>query len=226
LITMPHPPVNRLGRIADTDPRDHAFLLSPRRSSLARKLWGTGNADKFDQGETSQCVSYAANRYLVAQPIGNRMPGPFADFYAECQAIDNIPMPHDGTSVRAAMKVLRAKGLVSGFRWAFAVEPIANQILTEGPVVVGTDWLEPMFSPVKGFVGLGDTYEPVGGHAYLLSGVDRAKRCPDGTAGAFRITNSWGRSWGVNGTAWISFRDFGVLLNNRGEAAVATEVLK
>jgi hypothetical protein len=55
-----------------------------------------------------------------------------------------------------------------------------------------------------------------GGHAYLLTGVHRDKKL-------LRIRNSWGPNWGINGRAYIPFKDFGRLLRMRGEACLAIE---
>jgi hypothetical protein len=220
----------RLGRLQHTDVRDHAFLL-PRPAELPpimRKLWATGGK-AFNQGKSSECVSFSTNKWLTASPVRQHIwPKGFDDFYAACQAVDEWSgTPHDGTSVRAAFKVLAAAGYVSEYRWAFDVPTVVSQILTGSPVVAGSDWTEEMFTPDQhGFIRVSTDgkYNVAGGHAYLLSGIDRKKKCPDGSVGAFQITNSWGPSWAVNGQAWISLVDFGILLNHEGEAAVATEV--
>ena len=57
----------------------------------------------------------------------------------------------------------------------------------------------------------------VGGHAYLINGVDLNKK-------VFRIKNSWGKSWGLGGHAYISFNDMTRLIRENGEICLATEV--
>ena len=44
-----------------------------------------------------------------------------------------------------------------------------------------------------------------GGHAMCVIGYDDYKF---GQEGGFQLMNSWGTSWGKNGLAWVSFRDF------------------
>jgi len=39
----------------------------------------------------------------------------------------------------------------------------------------------------------------------------------------FRIKNSWGRSWGVKGSAFISFANMQRLINENGEICLAVE---
>ena len=58
-----------------------------------------------------------------------------------------------------------------------------------------------------------------GGHAYIINGVDTRRQL-------FRIKNSWGRNWGLNGRAFISFRDMQTLIRLRGEICLATEISK
>jgi hypothetical protein len=221
-----------LGRRHATDPRDFLFQLDqPEALIPAKKTWATGGK-VWDQKNTPHCVSYSANKLLTASPVRNK---PWAAgleaFYKECQRNDEFPgEDYDGTSVRAAMKVFQAAGLISEYRWGHSVPPISNHIASVGPVQAGTDWTAPMFDPVKSRAGVfvqvspDGKYDVAGGHAYLLIGTDTAKKCPDGTTGAFLILNSWSESWGHLGTAWISFKDFAILLNNQGEAAVAIEL--
>jgi hypothetical protein len=42
-----------------------------------------------------------------------------------------------------------------------------------------------------------------GGHAMCVIGYDDRKE-----GGAFQIMNSWGKDWGVNGIAWVLYKDF------------------
>mgnify|MGYP006891290300 CR=1 FL=1 len=68
--------------------------------------------------------------------------------YNEAQKIDQWPgEDYDGTSVRAGAAVLKSKGYISGYNWAWDVETVVNALLTLGPVVVGTWWTYDMFFP-------------------------------------------------------------------------------
>ena len=66
---------------------------------------------------------------------------------------------------------------------------------------VGSDGLEP-YSPPN------STTDPVeGGHARYIIGWDDTVAIPNAPInGAFLVMNSWGPSWGADGTSWISYQ--------------------
>ena len=84
-----------------------------------------------------------------------------------------------------------------------------------GPVVVGTYWYRGMFKPDRNGI-IRPTGGIVGGHAYVINGVDKSKKL-------FRIKNSWGKNWGINGHAYISFADMEKLMKQNGEICIAIE---
>lgn len=218
-----------LGRRISLDDRDHQYLM-PRRTAeaaaITHRYWWSPPA--FDQGATPQCVAYAGVRWLVSSPVRNQAI-PFAELYKACQQNDEWPgEDYEGTSVRGLFKVFKAKGLVSGYQWAFDAEPVVNHLLTTGPVVVGTSWTDEMANPrLDGYVIVEDLKsDSIGGHAWYIDGANRNKLNPDGSRGAIRAVNSWGPNWGQHGRFWMSFSDLNELLAYDGEACVATEVLK
>lgn len=213
--------LGKLGRIAALDIRDKRFSLPTRKMPTSGyKYWYTG--DPWDQGYSSECVAYSWLKYLFASPVRNiKVAKECRDFYRLCQQNDEWPGEnYDGTSVRAGAKVAQQQGYIEEYYWAFNIEAAVNHVLNTGPMVVGTDWYSKMFNPINGYLVIGGGI--VGGHAYLIKGVNVSKKNPDGTKGAFRIFNSWGR-WGQNGCAWLSFDIFRFLLTN-GEACTANEI--
>jgi C1A family cysteine protease len=216
-----------LGRRVSIDPRDRDHLLP--RAALARaadgitaRYWFTPG-EAYDQGATSECVAYSTCRFLVTYPIVNK-PIEFTPFYKRCQQVDEWPgEDYDGTSVRAAFKILQADGLCTSYKWAFDVETVVNHVLSTGPVVMGTTWFLDMFTPDRhGYIT--PTGYPVGGHAWTIVGASRTRKNPDGSVGAVRMINSWGPNWGEKGRAWITFRDLQTLIDDYGEACVAQEI--
>lgn len=217
-----------LGRLVAADPRDRKFLLKPLRDIEGlpeRRNWNASGV--LDQGGTPQCVAYSTAQWLASGPVTNRkqMPWSIAQFYRECQRNDEWPgEDYDGTSVRAAFKVLKRDGFVSGYEWAFDYGTALKHLMLVGPMVFGTDWYEGMFGPdAHGYVRPGGAI--AGGHAYAVVGATRTKRDPlTGQLGAFRILNSWGAGWGQGGRAWLSFADANYLIAAQGEAVLGVEV--
>lgn len=83
-----------------------------------------------------------------------------------------------------------------------------------------------MFMPHDKTGYIAPTGPDEGGHAWLIIGANRNRGNPDRTKGAIRMINSWGDSWGSQrGRAWITFRDLDKLIQDDGEACVASEVI-
>jgi hypothetical protein len=228
--------INRLGRIASTDYRDHSYLaktlLAPRPRGVRLKRHFVPSP-AWDQGNTPQCVAYSSLLYLNAGPIRNKGVGEPENaqvYYDAYQEVDGITMPHEGTTVRAAMQILKARGFISEYRWAFDVGTVTDWILTRGPMVFGTDWLESMFEPItyhgSSYINFEETSGIAGGHAWLGFGVDLDRKCFDSSKGALEMQNSWGPSWANKGRAWLPLTALEALLAEDGEAACAVELLK
>ncbi len=182
------------------------------------KYWGDeewwGN-----QGNTPQCVGYAWAHWIEDGPITHSGATPIINpslIYSEAQKIDEWPGEnYDGTSVRAGAKYLLDTGKIKSYYWAFDVNTLINTVYNLGPVVVGTYWYQGMFYPdINGVIK--PTGRIVGGHAYVINGIDLVKQ-------QFRIKNSWGRNWGKQGRAFISFADMSKLISMRGEICLAIE---
>lgn len=214
--------MHSLGRLHIEDTRDQLFSIAPRLGPTDRTYrywwpqgwWG-------DQGQVPMCVEFSWHHFLSDGPV-THLPkhAPYwtqGDLYYKAQKVDQWPGEnYDGTSVRAGAKVLQSQGWIDSYHWAFTLQDVINTILMEGPMVVGTNWYEQMFYPdASNRIHLG-TKKLAGGHAYLLNGVNVNKEL-------FRIKNSWGRSWGNRGHAYISFQDFNQLLQEQGEACIALE---
>lgn len=216
-----------LGRLLAKDERDRTHVMPWRAAaaSLASRYWHTPAA--FDQGATSQCVAYAGVRYLVSAPTRNKPIG-FSDLYRDCQKADEWPgEDYDGTTVRALFKTFKARGLVSGYQWAFDAKPVIDHLLMVGPVVMGTIWSDAMANiGSNGYLTVNaDLSREVEGHAWCAIGANRKRRNPDGSLGAVRAVNSWGVDWGPSkGRFWVSFSDIGRLIAADGEACVAKEI--
>jgi hypothetical protein len=75
----------------------------------------------------------------------------------------------------------------------------------------------PIYINGRWTIWIAPSAEIVGGHCYVLNGVNT-------TARVFRMKNSWGRGWGIDGRASISFADMERLILDNGEACMAVQV--
>jgi len=217
----------KLGRVYRPDERDNNFLMKstiPMKSpGITYKYWWTSGW-WGDQGHTPHCVAYSWTHWLSAGPITQRKSredggAPFDTtyLYNESQKVDVWPGEnYDGTSVRAGAKILKREGYISSYSWAWDLQTTIQALLISGPVVVGTWWTYDMFFPNKNGK-ITSSGEKMGGHAYLLDGVNINKKL-------FRIKNSWGRDWGKKGFAYISFDDMEKLILDQGEVCFAGEI--
>jgi hypothetical protein len=210
-----------LGRLPAPDERDAPYAmrtaveLAPTLPT--HRYWDTRYWS--DQGPHPHCVGHAWAHWLELGPVSHDGPAPILSplhIYNDAQKVDEWPGEgYDGTSVRAGAKVLQSLGFVSSYLWAFDAQTVMDAVLGVGPVVVGTWWFSGMFEPdAKGFIY--DTGHRVGGHAYVIDGANQRK-------GTVRIRNSWGRTWGKGGRAWMDAEVLDRLIAADGEACLAIE---
>ncbi len=216
-------PDHGLGRRFAPDPRDANFPMRaalPAAASLRTYRYWNANGWWGDQGQTPECVAYAWCHWLEDGPVTQPGPGPIVSpdtLYREAQALDEWPgSDYDGTSVRGGAKAAAARGFVRSYHWASTLDEIVQALLEVGPVVVGVNWYEDMFDPDEaGLLHVGGAI--AGGHAFVLDGISVTHRL-------IRMKNSWGRTWGQNGFAYLGFPDVARLLAEDGEACLAVEV--
>lgn len=148
------------------------------------------------------------------------------ELYYACKSIDNDGANNreGGSYVRTLAKELQGTGRVGVYAWAKTTDEITAWLHDHGPVVVGSDWYDGMMDPDTN--GLIHPQGPiVGGHAYVIVGAVDANGQPSSSPSCYLIRNSWGVSWGNQGTALIDIGDFRrTLMNYDGEALVTLEL--
>lgn len=152
-----------------------------------------------DQGAEGACVGFGCKALLEASPF-RQSEGPTArEIYLEARVIDEFDdnEVEEGTSVRAGLNVLKSKGLIQSYVWATDLEDVLQFIAKHGPVVAGVNWYS--YSTYNDFT-IPMEGRPVGGHCILLYGFDRNKKL-------IGVQNSWGTSYGFNGTGGLRFED-------------------
>lgn len=220
----------RLDRIPAFDQRMLAFpiqdALNSDQSKVITKKWETpGGTPVLDQGAEGACVGFGVTNELSYYPVA--IPNLDATFARESiywVAQEADPWPggsypgasprYEGTSVLYGVKAAADLGYYQEYRWARSERELALGVGYLGPSIIGVDWYEGMFKPAKdGYIRISG--EKVGGHCCLVIGIN-AK------SGYYTIHNSWGPSWGKNGTAKLSRKDMATLLNANGEACIVT----
>lgn len=198
------------------DNRDFPLVLdeaAPLPARFIRRLM----PPVLNQHATPMCVAFTSagakawqerqdgQKFLLFDPYW---------LYPIAQRFDGIPLPHNGTTIRAALRVLKGTGMglaghperagefkIAGYYAVpFTADAIKRAIMQSGPVLIGSAWYRSWFRPVKGVLPV-PSGGIVGGHARLAFGWD--DRVNDGS---LLVRNSWGMRWGVNGNSYDAFR--------------------
>ena len=210
----------RLGRRYEPDPRSAKYPMMALLQRVAyekpkSKLWQCDVV--LDQGQEGSCVGHGFAHELLAKPytIKGVNHESAVKVYRKAQTLDEYPGEnYEGTSVLAGIKAIQLMypGTIESYRWATNLADLVATLGYHGPVVMGVNWLEGMYTPdSNGFIHV--TGNVVGGHCLLAIGVDIKLSC-------LILLNSWGSSWGQNGRCKISFDDVSRLMDNNGEGLV------
>jgi hypothetical protein len=181
----------------------------------------------WDQGNVGACTAFAALGLMVTEPFyrpTHRFTPELAlQFYSVETQLDDTQIPghyppnDTGSTGLWSMKLLKRRGLISGYRHAFSLATV-KKLLQVSPVSIGIPWFNSMFSVDRnGFVVVQSVSGPVGGHQIVGSGINFERQ-------AVEITNSWGSGWGVHGRAYIRFTHLEQLLKLHGDVSVPTGV--
>lgn len=205
-----------LGRVLQHDSRSLEYP-APTTLAVKSKNWRRYGT-VLDQGRVGSCTGNATAQALNHTPfhvIGSLClhEDSAVWFYSKATVLDGFPgtyPPDDtGSSGLAVSKVAQDFGYITSYDHAFGLDHVLSAAMY-GPLIVGTNWYEDMFNPdLNGVVY--PTGSVVGGHEYVLNGVDITNK-------KLRFLNSWTADWGVNGHFFISFDDFSKLLNEGGDA--------
>jgi hypothetical protein len=170
---------------------------------------------QLDQGDFPHCVGFGWAGWGNTAPVMDR----FGDddghaIYYEAKVIEGRPGEEDGAYTQDGAKAMKARGRLTTYAYAETVEEALVHLREKGPLVIGTDWTSDMFNPDEnGFVR--PTGNNEGGHCYLLNGVE---------GDVLTFKNSWGNSFGVNGSFRMMRDDFRDLMDDYGEIIASVEL--
>lgn len=218
---------------SEHDPRSRAYPVRAAIGTVERrkKFW-RAHRQRLDQGREGACVGYAWTAELMATPRIVVPPNPqhyASSLYREAQRHDEWPGEnYEGTSVVAAARIIRDRGLITEYRWAFGIDDVIDTLCAPyrdggGPVIIGIPWLDGMYQTrPSGLVEVNGRV--VGGHALLCTGYHPGIRLRgEGWFQRHEVIkwrNSWGKGYGRNGDGYIRVTDLANLLANNGEACV------
>lgn len=210
-----------LGRKVEHDPRSRDYPAVRRVTAVRSVLW-THRAPVLDQGSLGMCTAAALAQCLNAAHFAHSRPlrkyldrSDAADLYSLATQLDDFagqwPTDDTGSSGLAVAKAGVRLGYLAAYHHAFGMEHFLD-IIGGQPVIVGTDWYRGMWeADSNGY--LHPDGPIVGGHEYLVLGADWRRQ-------KVTMLNSWGKGWGRNGRAYISFTDFAMLLKANGDVTV------
>lgn len=214
----PHKVDERDYLLRDT-PQFNEALDTPTLDAIA--WWGmAGRTMRIDQGQEGTCVGHGCTNVLMAGPVTHPSFPSFdnpedAHKFARQLYFDATgdSTYQEGAYTRDALNVLVSRKQIAAYHRLASVAEIVTTLQSIGPVTFGSTWYNSMFAPKSQYENSYLKVDPssgvAGGHLYSLTGVDLSPI--HGGPTFVRMENSWGPSWGHNGTARISLDDLGIL---------------
>lgn len=221
----------RLGRIVSHDSRSLAYQVKAKSVDELKSIRHERHIPVLNQGALGACTGYSgastmgSGKYWdegvdVLDPTNPDPNSVYAvGLYSDATKIDPFhgayPPTDTGSNGLAVAKVLQGRGLISGYIHATSLEAALTAI-SESPCSAGVEWRTGMFKPdPDGRVRLTGTL--AGGHQITMDEIDVENK-------RVWFTNSWGPYWGVQGRAYFTWEDFGILLGRYGDLVQYVEV--
>lgn len=212
-----------LGRSPYFDEQSRAYpvraMFTPAPAVRRKRIW-TPRFEPLDQGEEGECVAFANSSELAATPWRHTVTNESARALFQAIRVTDQAMGNhfpEGASVLAGAKTCQAQGLIDSYRWAFGIDDVIETLLRRGPIILGIDWFESMYTTEEGgLVRIGGAH--VGGHGIMANGF-----WPNHPLFGDVVAwiNTWGLKYGINGMGLIKVADLKWLLHERrGEACI------
>jgi hypothetical protein len=221
----------RLGRHVHHDERSKSYRVNALARADLNSIRHGRYIPVLFQGDLGSCTGNAALGAVGTSPLWEALPDslkpsttdPDADerlavqLYSVATGLDQWPgswPPSDtGSDGLSVAKAAQKAGYISGYRHAFGLDD-ALSALANSPVIVGINWYSSFDEPdANGNIRLTRGAFVRGGHEIVMDELDVEGR-------RVGFTNSWGEDWGLHGRAYLSWDDFGRLLDEKGDVTV------
>ncbi|MBN3040356.1 MAG: C1 family peptidase [Candidatus Omnitrophica bacterium] len=224
--------MTRLGCIKDKfDGRDYLMRAYLPVVKLPKKIDYTSKLSPVrDQGQEGTCVGFATasgmKEYQELLDYSKLVILSPRFLYSECKKIDGMP-EEEGTTIRAAMKVLDKKGICREKFWPYVsrkkgkakrgavsdakkfrilsyarilnLSELRMSLATKGPCVIGVEVFKGMMETKTGLIPMPKKKEySLGGHAICPVGYDDKKKL-------IKFKNSWSTKWGKKGFGFLPY---------------------
>jgi len=222
-----------LGRHVEHDDRSRQYEFAPRAGVTLQAVRHQRFVPLLDQGTLRSCTGNAALGAAGTGAVFQAIPAaaPYrpetADavkaedeavaLYSTATRIDGIPgswTPDDtGSTGLAAAKALKQAGLIAGYLHTFSLQA-ALAALQAGPLMVGMNWYDSFDTPdPSGLVRITPAAQVRGAHEVVADEL-----LPDQQLVGF--PNSWSEAFGLQGRFYLTWDDFGRLLDEQGDVIV------
>lgn len=240
-----HPTDPRLGRHVRHDSRSERFAVGVLPKHAIKAVHWTRRIPILDQRDLGKCTAEAltgargtdnaAGQGEVAVTISAAgaatsygffneglyvLGDTFSDAFYSVETRDDTypgqwPPDDTGSDALGAMSAAKKLGLVSEYHHAFSYAAAVSGVQS-GALLWGTGWLESMFDvDASGYLSVDTNTNFAGGHELVLSGYDPA-------TDEWTLDNSWGQSWGQDGSAKIKGVQLKWLLSQNGDVTLPT----
>lgn len=213
-----------LGRHVNHDSRNLQYAYQRTAPALQTVLLKR-NIPILDQGDVGSCTGNGEVGCLGCDPNYEALPAghPALDetlaltVYSGAETIDGdgpYPPNDNGSSGPSAAKAAMQLGLISGYTHCLSLADVLDALQTQA-VSIGINWYDSFDNPpANGLLTISPGAQVRGGHEPMLRGIDVTAQTVFGD-------NSWGTSWGVNGSFTMGWATLERLLSEQGDGTVS-----